>query len=86
MVVLTDGHANPDPVDLAVAQAQAAKQAGITVFTIGLGGDVELDALERMASRSEYSYRAPTADALAAIYRAIAVSIPCPSGGFWGRR
>lgn len=86
MVVLTDGRANPEPVDLAVAQAQAAKQAGITVFTIGLGGDVELDALERMASRSEYSYRAPTADALAAIYRAIAVSIPCPSGGFWGRR
>lgn len=39
-----------------------------------------------MASRPAFAYRAPDAEDLADIYRAIAVAIPCPAGAFWGGR
>ena len=86
MVVLTDGRANPVPVDVAVAEAQRAKDASVTVFTIGLGQDLDFAALTAMASRPEFFYNAPDGEALAGIYRGIAVAIPCPAGAFWGRR
>ena len=86
MVVLTDGRANPVPVAVAEAEAQAAKDAGMVLFTIGLGTDLEEDALRRMASRPEFYHAAPDAEALAAIYARIAVAIPCPDDAFWGPR
>ena len=86
MIVLTDGKANPVGPEVAVAKAQAAKSDGIVVFTIGLGEDLDLLALEAMASKPSYLYRAPDAEDLAAIYAAITVEIPCPVGEFWGRR
>ena len=58
----------------------------MTIFSIGLGADVEADALAAIASRSGYFYRAPDAEALADIYRAIAETIPCPAGQFCGGR
>jgi hypothetical protein len=39
-----------------------------------------------MASRPEWYHEAPDAEALAGIYRTIAVTIPCPTEAFWGRR
>jgi hypothetical protein len=40
-----------------------------------------------MASKSSsYYYRAPDGEDLAEIYEAIAVEIPCPAEGYWGRR
>jgi Mg-chelatase subunit ChlD len=86
MVVLTDGRANPDSPDLAVQTGRAAAAHGIAVFTIGLGNEVDIDALERMASQAAYFYRAPKAEDLEGIYKAIAVAIPCPAGRFWGKR
>jgi Mg-chelatase subunit ChlD len=86
MIVLTDGRANPVPVSVAEAEARAAKDAGAVLFTIGLGSDLDTEALRGMASKPEYLYVAPDAEALAGIYRGIAVAIPCPAGTFWGRR
>jgi Mg-chelatase subunit ChlD len=88
MLVLTDGLANPEPASTAVARAGEAKGDGVTIFTIGLGRDADLDvgALEQMASRREYCYRAPDGEDLLAIYAAIAVAIPCPARDFWPRR
>ena len=86
MIVLTDGRANPVGPEVAVEKAQAAKSEGIVVFTIGLGEDLDLDALSAMASKPAYFYRAPDAEDLAAIYAAIAVEIACPAEDFWGRR
>jgi hypothetical protein len=86
MIVLTDGLNNPVPVDVAVAEAARAKDAGVVMFTVGLGQDVDAPALAAMASRPEYAYLAPDAEALAGIYRTIAVTIPCPAAAFWGRR
>jgi Mg-chelatase subunit ChlD len=86
MVVLTDGRNNPVPVEEAVSEAARAKAAGNILFTVGLGPDVEAAALAAMASRPDYAYLTPDAAALAGIYEAIAVTIPCPAEAFWGRR
>jgi Mg-chelatase subunit ChlD len=86
LVLLTDGRANPEPAELAVERAAVAKAAGITVFTIGLGNELDFDALARIASRPEYFYQAPDAAELAAIYASIAVMVPCPKAAFWGGR
>lgn len=86
MIVLTDGRVNPVPVSVAVEAARQAQADGVTIFTIGLGDDLDFEALAAMASRPEYFYRAPTAEALAGIYRDIAGEIPCPAEQFWGGR
>ncbi len=86
MIVLTDGKANPVPADVAVEKARVAKARGVKVFTIGLGDDLDLAALEAMASRPRFFYRTPDAEDLQAIYREIARVIPCAADGFWGRR
>lgn len=86
MVLVTDGRSNPRPAAEAVERAREAKARGVVVFTIGLGEDLDLAALEEMASERGYFYRAPDAEDLAAIYAAIAVTIPCPADAFWGRR
>jgi Mg-chelatase subunit ChlD len=86
LILLTDGQSNPRPASEAVARAAQAKQAGVVIFTIGLGSDLDDAALAAIASQPSYFCRAPTADELHDIYRRIAVTIPCPPEQFWGRR
>jgi Mg-chelatase subunit ChlD len=86
LILLTDGKSNPRPASEAVLRATEAKRAAILIFTIGLGTEVDDAALEAIASQPSYFYRAPTADQLGDIYHQIAVAIPCPAEGFWGRR
>jgi hypothetical protein len=83
LVVLTDGRNNPEPVAQAVAAATAAKADGVRLFTIGLGEEVERDALAEMASRPEDFFHAPDGEDLLAIYEEIAFAIPCPPGSHW---
>jgi len=79
LIVLTDGRNNPEPVSSAVAAAAGAKAAGMRVFTIGLGEDIEAAALAQMASGAGDYYAAPDGEDLADIYRAIAGAVkPCP--------
>lgn len=87
VIVLTDGRNNPEPIASAVAAAAAVKAAGVRLFTIGLGDDVETDALREMASRPTDYFPAPDGEDLAAVYRAIAGAFdPCPPERFWPRR
>ena len=86
MIVLTDGRANPVPVSVAEVEARQAKDAGIVIFTIGLGNDLDTEGLRSIASRPQWFYSAPSAEELAGIYRGIAVAIPCPASVFWGQR
>lgn len=79
LVLLTDGRANPVLVDAAVAEAAAAKAAGVTLFTIGLGEAIEADALAAMASTPTAFLRAPDGEDLAAAYAQVARRLPCPS-------
>jgi len=86
LIVLTDGRANPVPVDVAVELAEQAKADGITLFTIGLGEDQDVEALQQMASAPGFYLHAPTSDDLEGIYAEVARSIPCPPSTFWGAR
>jgi len=86
LVLLTDGRANPVPVEAAVEQAALAKAADITLFTIGLGEDLDAEGLAAMASTPSGFLRAPDAEDLAEAYGEVARSIPCPASAWWGGR
>jgi len=86
LVLLTDGRANPVPIEAAVAEAELTKAAGVTLFTIGLGEDIDAEGLAAMASMESGFLRAPDAEDLAAVYAQVAGSIPCPASAWWGGR
>jgi hypothetical protein len=85
MVVLTDGRATAGP-EPGLAAAAAAKAAGITLFTIGLGDDLDRAALAAMASRPEWFCEAARVEDLEAIYRTVAVGVPSPADRYWRGR
>lgn len=86
LVLLTDGRSNPRPVSEAVDRARLAKMAGVTIFTVALGGDVDAAGLEEMASYPGAYLTVADAETLEAAYATIARTLPCPTGAFWGRR
>ncbi len=86
LVVLTDGLANPVPVDAAITEARRAQALGQTVFTVGIGTDIDRAALAAMASAPAYAYETADGEGLAGALSAIAGTIPCPPGTFWGQR
>ena len=74
------------PPDAAVYEAELAKGMGQVVFTVGVGNDLDTEALAMMASRLDYFHVTADGEGLAAILAAIAETIPCPSDAFWGGR
>ena len=56
-----------------------ANRAGVPVFTIGLGDDVDEELLREIATYPEYAFLAPTAEELEQIYRDIAYTLECPN-------
>ncbi|MFN2250981.1 MAG: VWA domain-containing protein [Anaerolineae bacterium] len=86
VVMLTDGRSNPVPVQQAIDAATALKRDGVRLFTVGLGDDIEFDALRLMASRPEDFRYAPDGEDLGPIYRQIAYEIPCPPRVYWPYR
>lgn len=74
IVLLTDGRQDADPA-AAQAAATAARAAGTRIFTIGLGGDVDLPFLQELAGDPGRAYAAPTEADLAAIYAAVAEQV-----------
>lgn len=77
MILLTDGiQSSGGQVEV---EAEAAKAAGIVVFTIALGDGAAVDLLRIVASSPSHAYVAPTGADLLRIYARIAVHIPCPA-------
>jgi Mg-chelatase subunit ChlD len=81
LILLTDGRSNPRPASEAVARAAEAKASGVVIFAIGLGDELDVDALAAIASQPDFLFRSADARDLEAIYTAIAALIPCPA--FW---
>ncbi|HXK37665.1 MAG TPA: vWA domain-containing protein [Candidatus Paceibacterota bacterium] len=90
VVMLTDGAptdpknpANPQdteyPISLANDAAKDLKAKGVTLYTIGLGSDVNVDFLKGVASYPEYYYAAPSGSELGKVYKQIASTI-CKKG------
>jgi len=78
MILLTDGLPNRVPIpsggrqeDTVLAEAQAVKDTGTELFTIGLGGPNDINALMMIeAASAPYDYRyAPRPEDLEGIYR-----------------
>jgi nitric oxide reductase activation protein len=95
IILLTDGLPNQVPpaedgsVETTVLRAaSAAKQAGIIVYTVAIGApeDTNPKLLIGCASTPDRYYYTPDPEDLEGIYRAIAHSIDCPPGAFWGGR
>jgi Mg-chelatase subunit ChlD len=80
MILLTDGIANPVPIEVAEQTAVAAKQGGVTVITVGFGEPHEVDhaALGRIASSPRHYFQSPRADELVAIFESLLPRLPCP--------
>jgi hypothetical protein len=71
VVLLTDGRPEGHDID-ADAAAVAAKAAGLRLFTIGFGSDVDPELLRRMASTADDYFFAPSSAELSGIYTEIA--------------
>jgi DNA-binding beta-propeller fold protein YncE/uncharacterized protein YegL len=78
IVLLSDGQQIEEP-DTAYAAGEAARDAGITVFAVGLGEGADATLLQDVAGEAGRYYFAPDAGALAGIYGQVQASIPgCP--------
>ncbi len=85
MVLLTDG-IQTGAAGAEVAAARQVRGAGVRLYTIGLGADVDEPTLREMAGDPARYYFAPDSSHLARIYGEVARDIDCPAERFWGRR
>ena len=82
VVLLTYGLATApkkEPEAYAKEKAELLKTAGVTLYTIGLGKEVNMDFLRTLSSGDKFSYSAPTTATLGSIYKTITDSI-CEDG------
>jgi len=78
LILLTDGRPIGTNEAAVLAEAAVTKAAGITIYTIGLGSDVNVSLLRDIASTSDHYYPAPSTADLSQIYQEIAGSLGCP--------
>jgi Mg-chelatase subunit ChlD len=76
VILLTDGLHHGDPEHV-LAESRALHDAGVLVFTIGLGSDVDSDLLSEVATTPADYLASPTADDLARTYRRILATLAC---------
>jgi len=82
LVVLTDGLATEpeeDPEEYAIEQASLLKSLGVTVYTIGLGEQVNMEFLQNLASEPGLAYQALDSGEVDRIYQTITSSL-CETG------
>ena len=85
IVLFTDGLQTGTPGE-ELRAAQEVRDAGVRLYTIGLGSDVDETALKTMAGdESRYCF-APDSGDLARIYSEIAQDLKCPGMKLWGEQ
>ncbi len=84
-VLMTDGRPDQGTVPAILESAAAIKGAGMRLYTVGLGADIDRDLLRQVASGPGYYLEAPSGDDLEALYRSLAVNVGCPGGSMWGQ-
>ncbi|MEO8084025.1 MAG: vWA domain-containing protein [Ardenticatenales bacterium] len=85
VIVLTDG-LQVDRPELPAQVAGRLRAAGVLVFAVGLGADVDTAALHELTADPNRVFLSPTIDELRNIYVTIARLIPCPASAYWGNR
>jgi methylmalonyl-CoA mutase cobalamin-binding subunit len=86
IVLLSDGKANPVPAEQAIEAARQAQRAGITVYVVGMGPDMDEMILRKMSSGPSRYFGAQDPLLIRSIYQDLARLVPCPADAFWGRR
>ena len=86
LVLLSDGLVNgATPVEVRL-RAERLHAAGVTVWTVGLGAQIDRDLLRAVAGDGARYLEAPEAEALAGLYAALAERLTCDRGELWGGR
>lgn len=85
VVLLTDGRQSGD-AQAALEAARLVRDAGIALYAIGLGEDVDAGILTAIAGTSSRYRFAPESADLRAIYAGVAKDIRCPDEQLWPRR
>lgn len=80
IILLTDGRPYKTTNAAVLAAADAAVADGVTIFTIGLGINVNNALLQAVASTPDLYYFAPSTTDLETIYTHIAALLPCTGG------
>lgn len=101
VILLTDGLPNGVPLgpggtqeETVLAMAARARDAGVRMYTIGVGqadaadiaDRINADLLRAVASEPAMFFQTVDAAELAQIYASIAHTLGCPPESFWGRR
>jgi hypothetical protein len=86
LVVLSDGRMTGGPSSLAIDAAEAARRAGIGVFVVGFGPELDEVVLRRLAAEPNHYLPARSAALLPAAFEALRTRLPCPPEGYWPRR
>jgi Mg-chelatase subunit ChlD len=77
IVLLSDGRPQGGSEDATLGFAEEARRRGHTVFTVGLGTDLDADYMRAIAGAFDRFYAAPKPGALAGVYERIAGALPC---------
>ena len=77
LVLMTDGKQAEAQYAEALNAGASARRAGVTVFAIGIGADVDLSLLDVLAGDPARVYVADEAADLRSVYRVIAGALPC---------
>ena len=85
LILLTDGVQTGTPGE-ELRAAEEVHDAGVRVYTIGLGADVDEVTLREIAGADERYYFAPDSGDLARINGEIARDLMCPGVELWGGR
>jgi uncharacterized protein YegL len=85
LVLLTDGIQTGTPGE-ELRAGDEVRAAGVRVYTIGLGADVDEATLRTIAGADDRYYFAPDSGDLARIYGEIARDLMCPGVELWGGR
>lgn len=85
VILLTDGRQTDDP-ETAAAAAARLRAAGVELWAIGVGGDVEAAYLAELTGAPERIRLAPRPSDLGDVYARIARELPCRGDDYWGRR
>lgn len=78
LILLTDGYPNGATDDEVLAEADAAKAAGVIIYTIGLGDNVHTSLMQAVATTPAHYFYAPSTAELTDIYEQIANVVHCP--------
>lgn len=86
IVLLTDGKVNPSLPETAIAAANTSRAAGVDVFVVGFGPDLEEVNLRAIAHVPDRYLPVPDPVKLVEAFRQLSRSVPCSSSAYWGRR